>query len=261
MNAFPFISLPLEIRCQIYRELLLSDAEWIRPVQPWVTATMKRFPMQYMVKPWPHPTHGVEENAHKFHSNKLDTAILLVNKQIYTEARGVLLRENPISLRIDGRGGAGGDDKQALEIMDHARVLALRVENYDLDAQWFKILKQRTNLRTIRIRLIDRDQDIGATWLIKPRSVMFDLEPLAEIRACAVATVECLLENRFRMTVADVEKVRSEKELLGLDTWLEKSLAPRMLRAGCPCAKSEDGTHADRVDIGRGGVESIRKCH
>lgn len=251
---FPFLSLPLEIRCQIYSDLLASGAEWIRPVHPWVAATMKRFPKQYMINPWPQPTASTNKEEYVFTSTKLDTNILLANKQILAEARDVLLRENPVFLTIDGRKASIRDDLRALKIMKHVRTLALRVDYYEEDAPWISILSRRTNLRTLRLRFMDRDLKItmACTWPGPDRAHFFELA--RGIRACALVTVECDGVNGPKKILgeeSDDEVADRTNRMEDLNTWLKKNLTVHMREAGCSCAKGSDGRHVDRVTIGK----------
>jgi hypothetical protein len=247
----PLLSLPLEIRCQIYRELLISDAEWIRPVPPWVASMMRRFPNHYMVKPWPCPINSSNSTGdeHTFTSTAMDTAILRVSKQVFAEARPILLAENPVFLTYSGRSADSDADHQVLDMLRYVRVLALKVDYFRHPEPWVQILRQRGNLRTVRLRFMDRSTGIAHGWLGDRDAFGRIVEDWRGIKACAVASVECYLEAYFNGShlARDAEEEMRVGELEG---WLEREVASKM-RKGCTCSKREDGTHFDRVEIGR----------
>ncbi|KIW00036.1 uncharacterized protein PV09_08388 [Verruconis gallopava] len=253
----------MEIRCQIYRELLVSDAEWIRPVPPWVARMIPKFPKATMIRPWPHPSKSPDEHEHVFESTIMDTSLFLACKQIYQESLPVLLEENPVVLVV--RTGETIENERRINcVLKYARVLALKVEFLGADflrchyivASWIRTLQNRTNIRTFRLRFMYRRDKLVDAWRLGQLEPFAKIkDELIKIKACAVATVECNVDDWFRSHSFASDNDPAVRKVKDLASWLEKDLAAVMKKEGCSCSKRADGRHVDRVEIGKGGEE------
>lgn len=181
LQSFPFLKLPAELRNKIYRSLLIFDCT-LTPFRPYKQYNFTRKLRQ------------------------IDVTIIRVNKQIYSEARDIWLKENEFEyqeiydrFKVGRRGGRGllirRRDQQrsigGLNVLKNAsRIRAIFGRN-DMIVDFVEILVNNQNLTHLKINFRFMSMDVlMACKKALPRlekvqvqdEVFFDFAPTLKFR-------------------------------------------------------------------------------
>ena len=165
MTITGFLNIPLEIRRQIYRCLLVSPYKWVTRLPPSLADKVHQEPIP-PISPdgWISyedtdtnvyetlPFADVSENLFDIEASRpLHTAILAVNKQIHKEACDVLLKEN--SVLVDtSRWAYDLDVERELDLLLKTRRIFLSVTSLQQLNTYLRPLRARRNIKELHIK-------------------------------------------------------------------------------------------------------------
>ena len=271
--------LPLPIREQIYRYVLVRPFGRIRPIMngdfsinfsrgPWLYSggggTILELPMELISAPYAHCVDndpldynpGVIAATFVFCS-LLDCSILRTSKQVFFEANHILLRDSKILWQDDFwrmrsyslTGNAKLIEERKRAIFTTCRYLAIEMW-MPLEDEYRRILRERTNLRVIRFFLgslpdflyghrHDTKEQIGDDT--KVHLVQY----FHGIRACATVSINGLgaeYVDAFHHPDKRVARANARALLNEIE---------RVMLKRCRCDKDDKGRHEEDVRFGR----------